>query len=198
MRRVAAADIQSGIGLGIALGLGVFQNLGKAAAADFHFGENVIAGAIENALHGVHAMRNQGFAQDADNGNAARHRRLELQLKIFLLRQFRQRLAMLGQQRLVGGHDMLAIFQRRLDELARHAFVAADQFDHHIGVRGRQCQRIGHPIADFKIALFPGIARAGRNNLDAPARLCRQGGLALRQRLDHAAAHRAEPGDGNL
>ena len=41
---------------------------------------------------------------------------------------------MFCQQRLVGRHDMLAVGKRGFDQLAGYAFIAADQFHHHIGV----------------------------------------------------------------
>ena len=79
VRGVAAADVQGGIGLGIALGLRLLQHLGEGAARRFHFGEDVIAGAVEDAFHRIDAMGDQAFAQGLDDGNAAGHRGLEFQ-----------------------------------------------------------------------------------------------------------------------
>jgi hypothetical protein len=79
-------------------------------------------------------MCNQAFAQGLDDGDAARRRRFELQSDAVFFRQIGQRLAMLGQQRLVGGYHMLAIGQRSFHQLARDALIAADQFDHDIGI----------------------------------------------------------------
>ena len=41
---------------------------------------------------------------------------------------------MLGQQRLVGCHHMLAVEQRALYKFSGNAFFAADQFHHNISI----------------------------------------------------------------
>ena len=60
---------------------------------------------------------------------------------------------MLGQQRLVGGHHMLAVVQARAStSCAGDALLAADQLDHHIGVAVGQRQRIGRAACDLEAA----------------------------------------------
>ena len=105
---------------------------------------------------------------------------------------------MLGQKRLVGSHHMLAIGQCRLDQLAGDAFLAADQLHHHIGVGPGQGQRIDGEILDFETAGLAGIPRAYRHDLKRAAGARRKAAVLIGQRLDHAAAHGAQPGDGNF
>ena len=85
----------------------------------FHLGEDVVAGAVEDALDRLHVIGHQALAQRLDDGHAARHRRLEFQLQAFFARPVAaSSRAMLGQQRLVGGHHMLAVLERGFDQLA--------------------------------------------------------------------------------
>ena len=56
----------------------------------------------------VDAVGDQAFAQRLHDGNAARGRRLEFQRDVVFFRQRRQPRAMMREQRLVGGDDMLA------------------------------------------------------------------------------------------
>ena len=69
---------------------------------------------------------------------------------------------------------MLAVVQRGFDQLARHAFLAADQFDHHIGVACGQRQRIGDPVADVETAFLFGVAGADGHDLKLAPGLRRQ------------------------
>ena len=49
VRGVEAADVESGIGLGIAERLRFLQHIGEAPPLVGHLGEDVVAGAVENA-----------------------------------------------------------------------------------------------------------------------------------------------------
>ena len=198
MRGVAAAHVQSGIGFGIAQGLRFFQHLGERRAQRFHLGEDIIAGAVEDALHRLHVIGDQAFPQGLHDGNAARHRSFEFELEIALLRPFGQRLAMNGQQRLVGRHHMLAMIERGFDQLPGDAILAADQFDNHVGVAFDQRQRIGDEIRDLEISRLCLIARAHAHHHKIAPRARLEVGRLRRQRLDHAAAHRAQARNGDF
>ena len=76
----------------------------------------------------------QRLAHRLDDRDAAGHRRLVIEQHAVLLGDLGERDAVLGQQRLVGGDDMLAGFERGLDRRARRAFLAADQLDEHVDV----------------------------------------------------------------
>lgn len=197
VRGVAAADIEGGVGLGIAFGLRFLQHIGEGAARCLHFGKDIVAGAIEDALHRIHAMRDQVFAQHFDNGDAAGGRGFELERHALVFGEFRQRQTMLGQQRLVGAYHMLAARKRGLHQLARNAFIAADQFHHHIGVALCQRQRIVLPAGDLEATRARLVARRHRGDAKLAPGTMRQLIAAPGQGFDHAAPDRAEPGDGD-
>ncbi len=60
-----------------------------------------------------------------------------------LLGRFEDALAVLGEQRLVSGHHVLARRQR-LEDQALRRFVAAEKFNHNINI-GPRDQRVGVP-----------------------------------------------------
>ena len=47
---VEAADVEGGIGFGVALGLGLLQHVGERAVLLLHLRQDVIAGAVEDAV----------------------------------------------------------------------------------------------------------------------------------------------------
>src|SRR5262249_57467686 len=71
MGGIEAANIEGGIGLGIALLLRLFQHVGKASALLFHQSEDVIAGAVEDAVDAGGVVALQALADDFHYGNAA-------------------------------------------------------------------------------------------------------------------------------
>ena len=110
---VDTVDIETGIGLGIALGLGLGQHLIELAPGVAHFRQDVIAGAVEDAVDPGNGVGRQPFAQPLEDRNAARHGRLEGQRHARPFGRGGQRLTVMGDQRLVGGDDVLAVGQRR-------------------------------------------------------------------------------------
>ena len=104
----------------------------------------------------------------------------------------------MGEQRLVGGDQVLAVGEGRFAERARGAFRAADQLDDDIdGGVGGQRQRIVPPVepGEGDAALLGPVARGDRDRLDAPARPLFQQRRIVAEQREHAATHRAQPGD---
>jgi hypothetical protein len=144
--RVEAADVEGGIGFGIAFVLRLFQHLGKGAVLLLHLGQDVVAGAVENTIDAADLIAGERLAQRLDDRDTSRHGRLELEGHGARFRQARQLGAVLGQQGLVGRHDVLAGLQRRRTRGARHALLAADQLDEHIDAGiGRQALGLFEP-----------------------------------------------------
>ena len=83
--------------------------------------------------------------------------------------------AVMRQQRLVGGDDMFAGFQRRLDSVLGRARITADQFDEHIDAGGlRQRHRVIVPFQLGEVmatVLGLGAGRDARHNDATPARI---------------------------
>jgi hypothetical protein len=68
-----------------------------------HAGEDVIAGAVEDAIDPADTAAAQALAQGLDDRDAAGNRRLEIERRAVFLRQLGERDAVLGEQSLVGG-----------------------------------------------------------------------------------------------
>ena len=121
-------DVVGGIGLGKALGLGVFQHLGKGGAMIGHLGEDVVGSAVHDPLDRLDPVGDQAFFQRFDDRDAAADAGLEADFHPFGHRGVEDLPAMDGEQSLVGGDDMLAAGDRLEDE-GPGRFDAADQFD---------------------------------------------------------------------
>ena len=134
MRGVVALDVEGRIGLGIAETLRVLEAGLEGDALGLHAGQDVVAGAVEDAEDARHRVAGHRLAHRLDDRNAAGDRRLVVEQHALLLGDLGQRHAMPRQQRLVGGDDMAAGFERGLDAVARRPLVAADQFDEDVDV----------------------------------------------------------------
>ena len=72
MHRIMAIDIERRLGFGITEAL-CFLSTPSIRALQFHAGQNVIAGAVDDAVEVRDAVAHKAFAQRFDDGNAARH-----------------------------------------------------------------------------------------------------------------------------
>ena len=108
VRGVEAADVEGRIGFRVAQRLRLGQHLGERAVLVRHRRQDEIAGAVEDAVDAPHLVGGERLAQRLDDGNAAGDRRLEVERDALLLGELGERHAVLGEQRLVGGDDVLA------------------------------------------------------------------------------------------
>ncbi len=145
LRGVVAVDVERRIGLGITETLRVLQAFGERQAFLLHPRQDVIAGAVENAVDAVDAGAGKPLAQRLDDRDGGADRRLEIQRAAMLLGRLGQPQAVPGDQRLVGGDHRLAGFQRRLDRRQRRIAGAAHQFDEAIdaGIVGQRQRAFG-------------------------------------------------------
>ena len=97
-----AVDVEGRIGFGITEPLRVLQAFGKRQALLLHPGQDVIAGAVEDAVDAVDAGAAKPLAKRLDDRDSSSHRRLEVQGAAMLFGHLRQPDAVLGDQRLVG------------------------------------------------------------------------------------------------
>ena len=107
VRGVEPADVESGIGFGIAEPLRLAQHIGEFRPLGGHLGEDEIAGAVENAEHPADAVARQAFTQRLDDRDGAGDRRLEGECDLRPVGQPRQIEPVMGDQRLVGGDHRL-------------------------------------------------------------------------------------------
>src|SRR5690349_18470057 len=71
VQSVVAVDIQRRFSLGIALGLRVLQNCMEVGAFEFHPGQDVITGAVDDAVKVGDAIADEAFPQGFDYRDAA-------------------------------------------------------------------------------------------------------------------------------
>ena len=103
-------DVKGRVRLGIAQFLGDFEHVGKVGTLLGHAGQDVVAGAVHDADDTAEVVGSHVALDGGQDRDAATDRRLELDLDPFAGRRSVDLVAMQGQQRLVGGNDMLAFF----------------------------------------------------------------------------------------
>jgi hypothetical protein len=172
MGRIHAVDIEGRVGLRVAEPLGIGQHLGEVAALLAHHGEDVVAGAVEDAGDGADLVRSQPLAQRLDGGDAAGHRRFEGERHMMFLGQGGQFRAVQREERLVGGHDRLAGGNRRPHGLCSWTLAAADDLNHHIDIGvARQRHRVlvpGQPL-EVEAAIPRAVTGGNRRHGNRPA-----------------------------
>ena len=196
VRGIETADVEGRVSLGIAQRLRLLQHVAEGPALVGHLGEDVVAGAVENAEQLAGAVARQPLADGLDDRNAARHRGLEIQRHAVHFGQPREARTMMRQQRLVGGDDMLSGvqggFNRRLGRVA----LAAHQFDEDIdiGCRG-ELHRIVEPFATRHIvaAILRLVAGAYSGDFNCLASSGGHQRPMFRQYVQHASADRSQP-----
>src|SRR6476469_7069003 len=85
LRGIVAIDVKGWIGFGIAEPLRVLQAFGKRQALLLHPGQDVIAGAVEDAVDAVDAGSGQPLEERLDDRNGRADRRLVIQRAAMLL-----------------------------------------------------------------------------------------------------------------
>ena len=128
---VDALDVEGGIGFRVAARLCVLQRELEAHAAGAHLGQDEIAGAVDDARDPLDAVRGKALPQRLDDGDAPAYGGFEGDHNVLLLRRREDFVAVHRQQRLVGGHHMLAVLDRREDQILGNC-VPADQLDHDV------------------------------------------------------------------
>ena len=129
---VAARHVVGRVGLRVAELLRLPQRLLVGDPGARHLGQDVVRRAVDDPVDALHVRGGQRLLQHADHRHHAGHRALEAQLHLVLARDRPQLLAVLGEQLLVGRHDVLAGAHRAQHVLARR-LDAADQLDDQVG-----------------------------------------------------------------
>ena len=169
VRRVMSLDVAGRIRLGVPLGLRVLERHIEVEALGGHLVEDVVGGAVDDAEHAGDLVADQRFAQRAHDRDRAADRGFEVDVHALGFRGLVDLGAVLGQQRLVGGHHGRAGFDGGQHEGARR-FESADQFDDDVGVRGH-----GHGVAGQQRPVDPGevdlvrIQAGHADEFDVPA-----------------------------
>ena len=171
---VATVDVLGRVGLGVPEPLGVGERLIERHAGPSHLGEDEVRRAVDDSVDPVDRRAGQRLLDDADDRDDARHRALEAQLDAIDPRGLPQLLAVLREQLLVRGHDVLAGLQR-----AEHVFARgvdpADQLDDQIGLGEDVVERAASIGSGRRrsTAVVPWHARCGRRARAAARRTSR-------------------------
>jgi len=188
---VEAFDVEGGVGFGIAQALGVHQAGLEGQAFEFHAGEDVVAGAVENARQPRDAVAGERLAQRLDHRDAAGRRGLESQRDALLS-------AVMGKQRLVGSDHRFAGGERSLDGGFGWTVRSADEFDQAIDLgRSRQFDGIVEPgqPGEIDAAVAVAITRADGGDADGAATAQTQRIVLTPQDAKDRCADRAKPGE---
>ena len=201
MRRIDAVDVEARIGLGIAELLRLGQHFGEFVRALAHRRQDVVRGAVQDAVDALQPVAGETLAQPLDDRDAAGDRGLERENEPPLLGPRGEPRPVMRHQRLVGGDDVLAMVERGVEHLPGDAVGAADQLDDDVDLGiGRHRRGVLVPAHRRQIdaAIAPAIARRDRGDDDAAAgALSQQFGLPVQQ-LQDAGPDSAETGDGDL
>ena len=155
-------------------------------------------GAVQDAEDAADAVAGQSLPHGFHDGNAAGHRGLEIECRVVRVGEPCQRRAVGREQRLVRRHHRLPRRERRLHRRLRRIARPADQLDEYVySVALRQRDRIVEPGEPRQImpALLAPVARRHRGDNDLPPCPRPHQVRVPRQDIEHARAHRAEPGD---
>jgi hypothetical protein len=131
---VESVDVEGGIGFGITEALGFGQGGLEGGAFLRHLGEDVIAGAIDDAGEALDVITDEALLQGLDDGYAAADCGFEGEKGVVLGSQWEEAGAMFGQQGFIGGDDMLARLEGGLDGGQGGVFASSD-FDENVDVR---------------------------------------------------------------
>ena len=189
--RIESTNIFSGVGFGIAFGLRFGKHCGVLRAF-FHFAQDEVAGAVQNAFHTLDAVACHSLLEAGNDGDSARHGSSVFDMAAFGRSQPLQFDAVIGDELLVGGDDAFARVQRAAHP-GSSGIEAAGEFDDHVNIGGEHgigvfapddaCGRPGDAFARDLAVEDVGQLKALRFGFEEDAR--------------HRTAHRSETEDGN-
>src|SRR5664279_2812637 len=134
---VLTVDVEGGIGFGVSGLLGLAQGFVEVDAAVLHLREDVVGGAVEDAVEGAQAVSGGGFLDDAQDGNASGDAGFESDGQIVRDSEGEEFVSVLGEELFVGGDDRLAVLEGSAKKLER-VFDSPHGFDDDVNVGGRE------------------------------------------------------------
>ena len=137
--RIVAFNVEGGVGLGVSFFLRLGQSFGEGTAAPLHLRQDVIGGAVQDAVDRAKVLARQPFAHGVQNRRSARHTSFDSQAHVVRAAALNQLHAVFRHQLLVGRHQMLARIQRGKGD----------------GAGGGENAHQLHDDVDFRIARSP-------------------------------------------
>ena len=184
---VDPVHVHARLGFGVAELLRGGQHRLVRQAFFAHLGQDVIAGAVEDAVDPGHRVTREPLAQRLDDRDAPGDGRFILERHAGRFCRRRQRAAMYRHQGLVRRHDMTLRGDRRLANGLCRPVLATDQLKDHVHVRVA-----GHrdwvviPVIDVEAdpAILGPALRGYRNDFDRPSATLGDQVAVLGQDLD--------------
>src|SRR6516162_1933655 len=172
LRGIVALDVEGGIGLGVTELLRLLQAVRERELLLLHARQDVVAGAVEDSVDARERIAGQTLAQRFHDRDGTADCGLEIERHMVFLGNGRQRDAVAGKQRLVGGDDRFFRRQRSRDCGFGRIAIAADQFHEDVDLRvARKRHWVGDPaqLLATNVAFLAARARTDRDDLDRAA-----------------------------
>ena len=134
VRCIDAIDIETRIGLGVSQRLSIGKNIVKLTPCLAHRGQDVVTGTVQNTVKTGNPVTREPFPKGLDNRNPPRYSRFVTNRYALCLSGQRQCGSMMGNQRLVGGHNGSTAIDRRFTDRFCRAVGAANQLDNDVGL----------------------------------------------------------------
>ena len=128
---VVAVDVERRFSFGVAQALSIGQDIRELGPLELHPGEDVVAGAIDDAGDARDPVSGEGFPERLDDGNAPGDGGFVVEVRLVLRSQSEEFWAVGREESLVGGDHRLAQFEGCTDHLACCCH-SAHQFDHEL------------------------------------------------------------------
>src|SRR5215467_2948080 len=198
LRGIVTLDVEGGIGLGVTELLRLLQAVRERQLLLLHARQDVVAGAVEDSVDARERIAGQTLAQRFHDRDGAADRGLEIERHMVLLGNGRQRDAVTGKQRLVGGDNRFSRRERGRDRGFGRIALPADQLHEDVDLAiARERYRVGDPTQFLvtDVALLAARARTNCDDLDRATATSRECvALALDEAGD-ARADRAQAGN---
>ena len=152
VRGIDPVDIKRRVSFGIAKRLRIGEHRAKIARFGFHRGQDVIAGAVENAVDLYDLVGRCTFAKPFDHGNSTCNRSFIFECSACTLCSLSQFKPMVSDHRLIGSDESAAVRDCAACKDERRAVAAADEFDDNIDIVAcRQLRCVIDPIKTRQI-----------------------------------------------
>ena len=196
VRRIVSVNIESRVGFSETFLLCVSQRGAEVSSLACHFGKNIIAGAVQDAFKGGYSVTGQAFLERLHDRDAASHAGFITQGGLFFRSQPEQAASLFGEQSLIGGNNLFAVFKTPGYQLfcqinASHEFN--DDVD--LGILGQSHGVVGQPYSFRQVAWTGDIPHGNAFQTDVAACTGAQFFLVFGKQTDKAAAYSAESGE---
>ena len=197
---VPTGDVEGGIGFGEAFVLGFLEGILVAEAGLGHAGEDVVAGAVDDAVDGDDVIADEAFLEDLNDGDATGDGGFEVDGHAAFLGEGEEFLAAFGEQGFVAGDDDFFGAESGADEFVSLG-GATDEFNDDLDVGiGDEVAPVGGEAfgGDVDVAGAGEIADSDFFDLDiSPGALGDEGAVAVEVFVD-ARSDVAETGETDL